>query len=73
MLRDEVNRHQVVPALPWDNDVRVAAAGRHEMVKCGFDEADVLLDDPLGVPPALLDVALDAARQAHVVVWWCVG
>ena len=125
VLRDQVDRDEVVSALPGDDHVGVAAAGGHVLVERRLDKLPqpgregegftagrrggsahaavphpgaanlppagparapgrrplqawqtkgttahprVLLDDARHVAPPLLHVALDAARQPHVVV-----
>ena len=61
MLRDQIYRHDVVAALPGDNDVGVAAAGSDKRVEAGFYKARVLLDDIADVAASMFDVSLDAA------------
>lgn len=44
------------------------SAGRHEVVKCWFDKALVLLQHTCHVTPPVLHISLNAARQPHVVI-----
>ena len=68
VLHDEVDGHAVLAARPGNDDVSVLLARRHVCVEHGLDELGVLLDHAVHVAPAVAGVALDAARQAHVVV-----
>mmetsp|Transcript_2300 Transcript_2300/g.4679 ORF Transcript_2300/g.4679 Transcript_2300/m.4679 type:complete len:368 (+) Transcript_2300:929-2032(+) len=68
VLHNQIDGHHVVASRPRDDDVRRLLGGKHKLLKHGLDELGVLVDDALDVPAALQSVALDAPRQAHVVV-----
>ena len=64
---DHFQRDEVLTAL-GDDDVRVFLAGLHVELVHGLNGGQILVDDGVDAPPALLDVPPDPAAQAHVGV-----
>ena len=63
----QLQRHQVMPALR-DDQVGLALARLDELLVHRFDSGQVLVDNAVQRAPALLDVADDAAQDAHIGV-----
>mmetsp|Transcript_2263 Transcript_2263/g.7122 ORF Transcript_2263/g.7122 Transcript_2263/m.7122 type:complete len:508 (-) Transcript_2263:229-1752(-) len=68
VLRDQVDGHEVVPALPGNDHVRVAAGRCHKLVKRRLDKSRILPNHPRHVTAPGRHVALNTPRQAHIVI-----
>ena len=66
-LEDHLERHEIMPALGHD-DVGVALAGLHKLLVHRLYSTEILGRDRLEAAPTLLDIAQDAANDAHIGV-----